>query len=117
MKKYGLLITVFVIAAVYSTPAQQGCGPNPLGMANAAQQNYSMQQSQAQQQARQIQQIEAQFNFTQAQARLQHQYRLDSIRNQNNPQAAQQTAQTFQKAIQDLQTGFQQTMQQIQARP
>jgi hypothetical protein len=117
MKKYGLLISVFIVAAVYSTPAQQGCGPNPLPMANAAQQNYSMQQSQAQQQARQIQQIEAQFNFTQAQARLQHQYRLDSIRNQGNPQASQVAAQTFQSALRALQEGFQLQMRQIQGQP
>ena len=117
MKKYGLLITVFIVAAVYSTPAQQGCGPNPMPMANAAQQNYVGQQSQAQQQAKQIQTIEAQFNFTQAQARLQHQYRLDSIRNQGNQQASQTTAQTFQNALRTLQDSFQLQMRQIQAQP
>jgi hypothetical protein len=86
-------------------------------MGNAAQHNYVGQQSEAAQQAKQIQTIEAQFNFTQAQARLQHQYRLDSIRNQGNQVATQQAAQTFQNALRTLQDSFQLQMRQIQAQP
>jgi hypothetical protein len=115
--KIFLSIILVLITSGAAYPQSQSCGPSPLGMANAAQQNYSMQQSQAQQQARQIQQIEAQFNFTQAQARLQHQYRLDSIRNQGNPQASQVAAQTFQSALRALQEGFQLQMRQIQGQP
>jgi hypothetical protein len=111
MKKYGLLISVFIVAAVYSTPAQQGCGPTP-NIPTAQQQN--MQQSQEAQKARQIQQIQAQANFQEAMAKVQTQMRISQIQNSGNPQMQQQTQKSFQDQIQMLQQTYQQQLQALQ---
>jgi hypothetical protein len=110
MKRYGLLITVFIVAAVYSTPAQyQGCGPTP-NIPTAQQQN--MQQSQAAQQARQISIVQAQFDYQQRVAQIQHSMRLSQMQNQgaNNPQIMQ----GYQQQLRTLQEQFQSQLQALQ---
>jgi hypothetical protein len=107
MKRYGLLISVFIIAAVYSTPAQyQGCGPQP----NVP--TVSQQQSQAAQQARQISIVQAQFDYQQRVAQIQHSMRLSQMQNQgaNNPQIMQ----GYQQQLRTLQEQFQSQLQALQ---
>ena len=110
MKKYGLLITVFIIAAIYSTPAQQfqGCGNTP----NIPTVSQQQSQSQAQQQARQISIVQAQFDFQQRVAQIQHQMRLSQMQNQgaNNPQIMQ----GYQQQLRTLQEQFQSQLQNLQ---
>ena len=111
MKKYGLLITVFIVAAVYSTPAQyQGCGPQP----NVPTVNQQQSQTQAQQVAKQIQIIQAQANHRDSIAKIQTQMQVSQLQNQGNPQMQQQAMQGFQQQIQQLQQNFTQTMQNLQ---
>lgn len=115
MKKYGLLITVFIVVAVYSTPAQyQGCGPNPLPAAQSAQQQYVGQQSQGQIQAKQIATIQAQSDFNINTQKLQTAFRIQQIQNVGNPTAMQAATQSFQTAMQSLNAAFQQQIRSIQ---
>jgi len=115
MKRYGLLIMVFIVAAIYSTPAQQfqGCGPAP----NVPTVSQTQSQTQAQQIAKQIQIIQAQANHRDSMAKIQTQMQISQLQNSGNPQMQAQAMQGFQQQIQQLQQSFTQTMQNLQRQP
>ena len=116
MNTYFLVIGFIVLVAVSVVSAQSpGCGPNPLGMVPNQQFNQPIQQSQAAQQAKQIQIIQATSDFQASMARIDTQIKISQIQNQgsNNPQLQQQTMKSYQDQKNQLQTNFQTQMQML----
>jgi hypothetical protein len=108
-----LLVFMFIVLTTVSAMAQ-GCGPNPMSMVPTQQFNQPIQQSQAQQQAKQIQVIQAQADFQANTQKLQTQFRIQQIQNSGNQSAMQSAAQNFQTSMQALNQAFQQQMQALQ---
>lgn len=109
MNTYFLVIGFIVLVAVSVVSAQSpGCGPTPM----IPNQQFN-QPSQAAQQAKQIQIIQATSDFQASMARIDTQIRINQIQSQgsNNPQMQQQTMRSYQDQKQQLQTNFQNQMQ------
>jgi len=114
MNKYFLFVGFIFLVAVSVVSAQSpGCGPTP-NIPNQPIASPMVNPSQAAQNAKQIQIIQARADYQASIARIQTQQQVSNIQNQGNPQMQQQTAQQFQQQIQQLQQNFNQTMQNLQ---
>lgn len=113
MRLLALSFLLVLMSSIVVFAQSPGCGPNPMPMVPNQQFNQPIQPSQAAQQAKQIQQIQATSDFQASMARIQTQMKISQIQNQSNPQMQQQTMKGYQDQINQLQTNFQQTMQQL----
>jgi hypothetical protein len=107
-------MTILLLAGLVY--AQSTCGPNPMvtpGMAPMNTPNVNQQRAQQ----KQIDMMNAQYEFQKNMQQLQHNFRIQQMQNQGNPQMQNQMAQSFQQQVQSLQQNFQQQVQRIQSQP
>lgn len=114
MKTAILVITLMLVMGLSYAQGGPGCGPTPMIPNQQFNQPVQQSLSQAAQQQKQIQVIQAQADYNAATARIQTQQTISNIQNQGNPQMQQQNAAQFQTQMQQLKQNFDQQIQNLQ---